>query len=197
VLGRTAGNAVEVKEAVDFLKGENVEPRLYEVTAALTAELLVLGKLAQDTTEARAKIAEVLANGKAAAQFEKMVQVLGGPAGFVDAPEKFLKAAPIVRDVYPDQTGIVTAVDTRGIGIGIVELGGGRTKPSDSVDHAVGLTNIAGLGEETGKGARPLATVHAKDEAGFERMAAKLKADITVSSGAAAAGDIIRQRIAA
>lgn len=197
VLGRTAGNAVEVKEAVDFLKGENVEPRLYEVTAALTAELLVLGKLAKDTAEARAKIAEVLANGKAAAQFEKMVQVLGGPAGFVDAPEKFLKAAPIVRDVYPDHTGVVTAVDTRGIGIGIVELGGGRAKPTDAVDHAVGLTNIAGLGEETGKGARPLATVHAKDEASFARMAATLKSVITVSADSAAAGDIIRQRIAA
>lgn len=197
VLGRTAGNAVEVQEAVEFLRGENVELRLYEVTAALTAELLVLGKLAKDTAEARAKIADVLGNGKAAAQFERMVQVLGGPSGFIDAPEKYLKAAPVVRDVYPDQTGVVTAVDTRGIGIGIVELGGGRAKPTDTVDHAVGLTNIAGLGEEVGKGARPLATVHAKDEAAFERMAATLKSVMAASTEAQAKGDIIRQRIAA
>lgn len=197
VLGRTAGNAVEVQEAVEFLRGENVEPRLYEVTAALTAELLVLGKLAKDTAEARAKIADVLGNGKAAAQFERMVQVLGGPSGFIDAPEKYMKAAPVVRDVYPDQTGVLTAVDTRGIGIGIVELGGGRAKPTDTVDHAVGLTNIAGLGEEVGKGARPLATVHAKDEAAFERMAATLKSVMAASTEAQAKGDIIRQRIAA
>lgn len=197
VLGRTAGNAVEVQEAVEFLRGENVEPRLYEVTAALTAELLVLGKLAKDSAEARVKIADVLGNGKAAAQFERMVQVLGGPSGFIDAPEKYLKAAPVVRDVYPDQTGVVTAVDTRGIGIGIVELGGGRAKPTDTVDHAVGLTNIAGLGEEVGKGARPLATVHAKDEAAFERMAATLKSVMAASTEAQAKGDIIRQRIAA
>ena len=197
VLGRTAGNAVEVQEAVEFLRGENVEPRLYEVTAALTAELLVLGKLAKDTTEARAKIADVLGNGKAAAQFERMVQVLGGPSGFVDAPEKHLKAAPVVRDVYPDQAGALSAIDTRGIGIGIVELGGGRAKPTDTVDHAVGLTNIAGLGEEVGKGARPLATIHAKDEAAFEKMAATLKSVMTVSADVRAEGDIIRRRIAA
>lgn len=197
VLGRTAGNAVEVQEAVEFLRGENVEPRLYEVTAALTAELLVLGKLAKDTAEARAKIADVLGNGKAAAQFERMVQVLGGPSGFIDAPEKYLKAAPVVRDVYPDQTGVLAAVDTRGIGIGIVELGGGRAKPTDTVDHAVGLTNIAGLGEDVGKGARPLATVHAKDEAAFEKMAATLKSVMTPSADAQPEGQIIRRRIAA
>ena len=197
VLGRTAGNAVEVKEAVDFLKNIDVDARLYEVTAALTAELLVLGKLAKDTAEAREKIADVLRNGKAAAQFERMVQTLGGPSGFIDAPEKFLKPAAIVRDVYPDQSGRVTAIDTRGVGIGIVELGGGRSKPTDSVDHSVGLTNIAALGEEVGKGARPLATLHARDEVSFERMAQKLRSVMTVSSAAAKAGEIVRRRVAA
>jgi thymidine phosphorylase len=197
VLGRTAGNAVEVIEAVDFLKGVNVDARLYEVTAALTAELLVLGKLAKDTLDARAKIAEVLGNGKAAAQFERMVTLLGGPAGFIDAPENFMRPAPIVRDVFPDKNGQVTAVDARGVGIGIVELGGGRSKPTDNIDHAVGLTNIAGLGEAVGKGARPLATVHARDEDSFEKMAQTLKAVMTVSTAAAQEGDIIRQRIAA
>ncbi|MDP2206015.1 MAG: thymidine phosphorylase [Alphaproteobacteria bacterium] len=197
VLGRTAGNAVEVKEAVDFLKGIDVDARLYEVTAALTAELLVLGKLAKDTLDARAKIAEVLGNGKAAAQFARMVGILGGPAGFIDAPEKFLKPAPVVRDVFPDENGHVTAVDARGVGIGIVELGGGRSKPTDHVDHAVGLTNIAALGEAVGKGGRPLATVHARDEDSFEKMAQTLKTVMTVSAAAAQEGDIIRRRIAA
>ena len=197
VLGRTAGNAVEVKEAVDFLKGIDVDARLYEVTAALTAELLVLGKLAKDTAEAREKIAEVLGNGKAAAQFARMTALLGGPAGFIEAPEKFLKPAPVIRDVFPDEAGCVTAVDARGIGIGIVELGGGRSKPTDSVNHAVGLTNIAALSEHVGKGARPLATVHAADEASFEKMAYKLKTVMTVSAAAAQEGEIIRRRIAA
>jgi thymidine phosphorylase len=197
VLGRTAGNAVEVKEAVDFLKGIHVDARLYEVTAALTAELLVLGKLAKDTTEAREKIAAVLGNGKAAAQFERMVAILGGPAGFVEAPEKYLKAAPVVRDVFPDENGKLAAVDARGVGIGIVELGGGRSKPTDSVDHAVGLTNIAALGEAVGKGGRPLATLHARDESSFEKMAQTLKTVMTVSAVAAQEGDIIRRRIAA
>jgi thymidine phosphorylase len=197
VLGRTAGNAVEVREAVDFLKGIDVDARLYEVTAALTAELLVLGKLAKDTADARAKIAEVLGNGKAAAQFARMVAVLGGPADFVEQPEKYLKPASVVRDVFPDAGGKIASVDTRGIGIGIVEMGGGRSKPTDNVDHAVGLTNIAGLGEEVGKGNRPLATVHAHDEVAFEKMAQTLKNVMKVSAAAAQEGDIIRQRIAA
>lgn len=195
VLGRTAGNAVEVQEAADFLKGVHVDPRLYEVTAALTAELLVLGKLAADTDEAREKIADVLGNGKAAAQFERMVKILGGPGDFLSAPEKYLQQAPLVRDVYPEHAGVVAGVDTRGIGIGIVELGGGRRKPTDSVDHAVGLTNIAALGEETGKGARPLATVHARDEAGFEQMAAAVKAAMTVSDAWSGQDTIIRRKV--
>jgi thymidine phosphorylase len=197
VLGRTAGNAVEVREAVDFLKGVEIDARLYEVTAALAAELLVLGKLAKDTSEAREKIADVLGNGKAAAQFERMVAVLGGPAGFVDAPARHLKSAPVVRDVFPDENGLVSAVDARGIGIGIVELGGGRSKPTDSVNHAVGLTNIAALGEDVGKGGRPLATVHAADEVSFAKMAETLKSAMMVSAAAAEGGEIIRRRIAA
>ncbi len=116
---------------------------------------------------------------------------------FVEQPEKYLKAAAVVLDVFPDASGKVKSVDTRGIGIGIVEMGGGRSKPTDNVDHAVGLTNIAGLGEEVGKGGRPLATVHAHDEASFEKMAQTLKNVMKVSAVAAQEGDIIRQRIAA
>lgn len=198
VLGRTAGNAVEVKEAADFLKNTDVDARLYEVNAALTAELLVLGKLAKDTNEARAKIAEVLANGKAAEHFARMVQLLGGSADFMDKPESHMAAAPIVRDVFPAQAGKITAVDARGVGIGIVEMGGGRSKPTDTVDHAVGLTQIAAIGEDVGTGARPLATVHARDEASFERMADTLRRVMTVDAAAnVEGGDIIRRRVAA
>lgn len=197
VLGRTAGNAVEVAEAVSFLKNENVDPRLYEVTAALTAELLVIGNLAENTDEARARIADVIGSGAAFEKFSKMAGLLGGDAGFAAAPEKFLQKAAVIRDVYPDQPGVVSAIDARGIGIGIVEMGGGRAKPSDRIDHSVGLTNIAQIGEEAGRGARPLATVHAKDEADFERMSETLKRVMAISAGCDAGQQIIRERIAA
>ncbi len=191
VLGRTAGNAVEVKESIEYLRNENVDPRLHEVTMALTAELLVLGKLAKDVTEARKKIETVLNNGKAAEHFFRMVAALGGP----DTPERHLKAAAFVKDFYPPQKGYVTAIFARAIGIGIVEIGGGRSKPTDTIDHSVGLTSVAQIGEEVGPGARPLATIHVKDEAAFAHMSKVLTAAMQIGAKPAASGDIIKGRI--
>lgn len=197
VLGRTAGNAVEVKEAIQYLKGESVDPRLHEVTASLTGELLVLGKLAENMKDARQKIATVLENGKAAEKFAEMVTLLGGPADLIEDTDKYLPAAPVVRDFRPQTLGRISAINARGIGIGIVEMGGGRAKPSDTVNHAVGLSNMAALGEEVGPGARPLATIHAKDEDSWQKMAETLKRVVMVSDRRAAQEDIIRLRVAA
>ena len=197
VLGRTAGNAVEVVEAIEYLQNKNIDTRLHEVNVALTAELLVLGKLAKDIPDARAKIETVIKNGKAAEHFAKMVTDLGGPPDLMDKPDKYLKRAPVVKDFFPAKKGRVSAIDARAIGIGIVELGGGRAKPTDGIDHAVGLTNVAQIGEEAGQGARPLATIHAKDESSWQKMADSLNAAITVSEAANAQEQLIRHRIAA
>ena len=196
VLGRTAGNAVEVLESVDFLAGKDRDERLYEVTLAQTAELLVLGKLAKDINEARQKIETVLANGKAADHFARMVRDLGGPADFMDRPQDYLKTAPIVLEVFPDGKGFVGKMDVRAIGIGIVELGGGRSKPTDKIDHSVGLTNVARSGEEVGKGAQPLAIIHATDEAKAQRMAQVLKTAMPVGDLIKLDDMLIRTRIA-
>lgn len=195
VLGRTAGNAVEVKEAVDYLKCIDIDPRLHKVNVALTAELLVLGRLAASVSEAEKKIEAVLANGKAAEKFAEMVSALGGPKDFMERADSYLAAAPIVRDFYPQEKGVVSGMDVRSIGIGVVELGGGRVRPSDKVDHSVGLSNIAQIGEEVGQGARPLATIHAQDQAAWDKMAARLQE--TVRLGAASASELIKARIAA
>lgn len=197
VLGRTAGNAVEVVEAIEYLQNKNIDKRLHEVNVALTAELLVLGKLAKDVAEARAKIDTVIQNGKAAEHFAKMVTDLGGPADLMQNPAKYLKRAAVVKDYFPAKKGRVSAIDARAIGIGIVELGGGRAKPTDGIDHAVGLTNVAQIGEEAGQGARPLATIHAKDEASWQKMAASLDAAVTVSEAANTQEQLIRHRVAA
>ncbi len=197
VLGRTAGNAVEVVEAIEYLQNKNIDARLHEVNISLTAELLVLGRLAKDVAEARAKIEAVIKNGKAAEHFAKMVAELGGPADLMDNPAKYLKRAAVVKDFFPAKKGRVSAIDARAIGIGIVELGGGRAKPTDGIDHAVGLTQVAQIGEETGQGARPLATIHAKDEASWQKMAASLEAAVTVSEAANTQEQLIRHRVAA
>jgi thymidine phosphorylase len=197
VLGRTAGNAVEVREAIDYLKGEKVDARLHEVTAALTAELLVLGKLAADVPEARRKIDAVLASGKAAEKFAQMVAALGGPADLMSRPDTYLRPAPVIKPCFPEEAGQVAGVDARAIGIGIVELGGGRSRPTDAIDHSVGLTDIAQIGEDVGQGGRPLAVIHAKDEETWQKMAGALQAAMRLDGQAQQAEALVRLRVAA
>ncbi|MDZ5646476.1 thymidine phosphorylase [Nitrospirillum sp. BR 11828] len=195
VLGTTAGNAVEVAECVAILRGEAPESRLWEVTRDLTAELILLGNLAADLTEARAKVDRALADGSAADRFSRMVAALGGPADFLERSEAYLVAAPVVRDIHAAEAGTVTAIDTRAVGIAVVALGGGRTRPQDGVDHRVGFTAIAGLGDQVGPGARPLARVHAATEADAEAAVAALAAAYTVGGGAARRGPTVADRI--
>ncbi|MEZ0223121.1 MAG: thymidine phosphorylase [Alphaproteobacteria bacterium] len=197
VLGRNAGNALEVAEAIEYLQNKNIDKRLHEVNVSLTAELLVLGKLAKDVAEARAKIEEVIKNGKAAERFAKMVVELGGPADLMEKPWNYLKKAAVVKDFYPEKKGRVSAIDARAIGIGIVELGGGRSKPTDGIDHSVGLTAIAQIGEEVGQGAKPLAVIHAKDDVSWQKMARTLAACVTISEKSDAKEELIKLRIAA
>ncbi|WP_044558561.1 thymidine phosphorylase [Azospirillum sp. B4] len=195
VLGTTAGNAVEVAECVAILRGEAPEARLWQVTRDLTAELVLLGKLAADLDEARARVDRALADGSAADRFSRMVAALGGPADFLERSDKYLVAAPVVRDIPAEDAGIVTAIDTRAVGIAVVALGGGRTRPQDGVDHRVGFTGIVGLGASVGPGCQPLARVHAATEADADAAVAALRRAFTVSAGPARRGPAVTERI--
>lgn len=183
VLGRTAGNAVEVREAIDHLTGAARDERLLEVTLALCAELLVLGKLHTDVPAARAAATHALQSGAAAERFDAMVAELGGPAGLVDAPARHLPRAPVIYPVEPRSPGVVSAVDVRAVGIAIVNLGGGRAREDDLVDHAVGVTEVAALGERVDPAGRPLALVHARDEDDAQRAADALRDAYVLSDG--------------
>ena len=164
VLGRTCGNAVEVLEAVQFLRGENRDPRLAAVIRALAAELLVLGHLEPNAAAAERRVDEVLANGKAVEQFARMVSALGGTSDFVEHAAARLPSAPVLRALPARRAGWVQRIETRRIGLACIELGGGRHKAEDTVDARVGLTAVAGLGDRVEAGA-PLAIVHAASEA--------------------------------
>ncbi|WP_375751152.1 thymidine phosphorylase [Vibrio sp. HN007] len=181
VLASSAGNAVEVREAVRFLTGEYRNPRLLEVTMALCAEMLVLANLAKDTDEARSKLQEVLDNGKAAECFGKMVAGLGGPADFVENYENYLEKAEVIKPVYADESGIVSAMDTRAIGMAVVGMGGGRRVATDSIDYAVGFDSFIRLGE-TADSDKPLAVIHARNESQWQEAADALKKAIKVGS---------------
>jgi thymidine phosphorylase len=192
VLGSAAGNAVEVREAIEFLTGRGRDDRLYQVTKALAAEVLTLSGL-MDATAAPLAVDGALDSGSAAERFAAMVAALGGPADIVERPDAHLPAAPIVRPVIAPRRGIITAVDTRAVGLVVMGLGGGRRKPTDRVDPAVGLTAVRGLGFRTGPN-RPVALVHARTEAAAAAAEAALLAAITLGDAAPPPTPIVRAR---
>ena len=188
VLGRSAGNAVEVREAIDHLTGTAADPRLREVTLALCAELLVLGGVARTPEGARSAATAALDDGRAAERFAAMVSALGGPSELLQAPDRHLPTAPSVHEVRPAREGVVAAVDVRAVGVAIIGLGGGRARESDAVDHAVGLTEVAGIGEPVAPGGRPLAVVHARDADGAARAADAVRRAYVLRDGPVAPG---------
>jgi thymidine phosphorylase len=162
-LALSAGNAVEVRNAVDFLTGDRRDARLESVTLALVAEMLLSAKLAPNHRQAMDKAGEALSSGKAAEIFAKMVAALGGPADFMEKPGHYLPVAPVTCVVKALQSGYVTSIDTRAIGIAVVTLGGGRIRPQDAIDHAVGITALQPIGAKMEKG-EPIALIHARSE---------------------------------
>ncbi len=194
VLGRDVGNALEVAEAAAYLTGERRDPRLHEVTIALAAEMLVLGGLAANPEGGASKAEAALYSGKAAEKFGAMVAALGGPADFLERPSAHLTAAPVTLPVHPSGAGIVASMDTRAIGVAVVELGGGRTRAADPVDHRVGLTEVAAIGEAVGPD-RPLAVVHAADTESAERAVAAVRRAMAIGENGGA-GPVVMERIA-
>jgi len=180
VLASSAGNALEVREAVLFLTGAERNPRLLEVTLALCSEMLMSGKLAASEEEARGKLQQALDNGRAAEVFARMVAAQGGPADFVERHEAYLPQPTLSKAVYADRPGIVSSMDTRALGMAVVAMGGGRQRASDAIDYSVGLSETIALGERA-DGQRPLAIVHASSEASWQQAAAAVRAAVTLS----------------
>jgi thymidine phosphorylase len=190
VLGSTAGNAVEVREAIDYLTGAEREPRLHEVTLALAASLLEQAGLSDD---GRADAGRALDSGAAAERFAAMVEALGGPADVLAAPG--LAAAPVTRAAAPEAPGVVTGMDCRAVGLVVTGLGGNRSREDDVIDPSVGLTEIAPVGAQVGPD-RPLAVVHAASEAAADEAIAALRAAVAVGDAAPAAGPVVAGKIA-
>ena len=199
-LADTAGNALEVAYAVDYLTGARREPRMHEVVMALCTEMLLLGRLARTPKAAQAMLTRALESGDAAERFQRMVAALGGPKKFIDAPWNFMERAAVEVPVWADRAGRVTAVDTRAVGMAVVALGGGRTRPQDPVDHAVGLTRLASVGDLVGDAAgtdRPLALVHARTQSAASQAASQVRAAYRIGGRMTAAVPAVRDRITA
>jgi len=189
-----AGNAVEVRVAIDYLTGKSRPARLHEVTMALCAEMLVISGLAATEEQARTKLRRALDSGEAAERFARMVRALGGPADLVEHPDAHLARAPIVVPVPALEPGHAVATDCRGLGLAVVGLGGGRIRPQDPIDFAVGLTDLVELGTQVQAG-QPLALVHARTQDAAERAVREVQAAYRIAPEPPAAQPMIYQTI--
>jgi thymidine phosphorylase len=165
------------------------------VTVALGAEMLLTGGLAASVEDGRARMERAIEGGAAAERFAAMVAALGGPRDLMERPEAHLAAAEVVRPVPAPRAGLVAGIDNRALGLAVVALGGGRMRAADPVDHAVGLTGLAGLGAAVSAG-DPLAFVHARTDAEAEAAARTVNAAYEIAEDAPARGPLIARRIA-
>jgi thymidine phosphorylase len=196
VLGSTCGNALEVLEAVQFLRGESVDQRLLEITRTLSAELLVMGGLAADDAAALQQVDAALSSGRALTQFGRMVAALGGPADFAERPAHYMPMAPVQLPVAAPRSGFVTGMTTRDIGLAVVELGGGRRKATDTIDPRVGFTQFAQIGQQVQAG-DVLAVVHAADMAAGEHAQQTLLTQLLISEASVPPTPVTLQRVVA
>ncbi len=193
-LADVAGNALEMAYAIDYLTGVRREPRMHEITMALCTEMLLHGRLARTPKAARTMLQVALDSGAAAEKFAQMVGALGGPKRFVENPWKHMERAPLQVAVTAAHAGAVTRIDTRAVGMVVVALGGGRTRPQDPVDHAVGLTGLAGIADAVGPD-RPLAIVHARTQAQVAQATELVRAAYRIGGKAGAVNEAVLDRI--
>ena len=194
-LATAAGNALEVIEVMETLTGTSVNTALWDLTAALGGEVLALAGLAADAADGEGRIVQALEAGAAAERFGEMVAAQGGPMDFVDRWPDRLPAAPVMMEVPALQDGFVAAIDGEALGHAVVHLGGGRLREGDRVNPSVGLSDLAGLGEEAGAGV-PLAMVHASTEDAARAAVQAVQAAYQIGAAPPAEPDLVLKRIA-
>ncbi|MGD9862353.1 MAG: thymidine phosphorylase [Pseudodonghicola sp.] len=194
-LAPALGNALEVDASLRVLTGLAAGP-LADLTAELGGQVLADAGLAADVATGTAQIRAVIADGRAADRFGRMIAAQGGPLGFVDNWARFLPEADVMLEVAARDEGYVTAMDGEALGLAVVELGGGRQVESDIVNPAVGLSHVIRLGAKVEKGT-PLAMVHAAREDAARRAAAAVRAAITIGPGPVTTPALIRERLGA
>jgi len=160
-LGHAVGNALEVVEAIDTLRGAGPED-FREHCLHVSAHMLVLGERAKDLDEGRKLAEKALEDGGAFEKFRALVLAQGGDITYIDDPDKFTKAK-FIEVVESPKSGYLDQVQARSVGEAAVELGAGRAKKGDPVDHAVGFVIHCKVGDKVEEG-QPLFTVHADDE---------------------------------
>lgn len=193
-LADAAGNALEIVNCVDFLCGDKAGTRLETVVLAFAAEMLVQAGTAANLSDGEQTARSALESGRAAETFGRMVHALGGPADFLERSHDYLTAAPVQLAVPAGRDGYLARCETRALGMAVVELGGGRRRASDAIDHRVGLNGLMPLGTEIAKG-EPIAFVHAENEEDAARIAADVARFFTIEDDAPPQASPVLKRI--
>lgn len=191
-LGQAVGNALEVAESIDCLRGCGPADTM-EVTYALGEQMLLLAGTAKTREAARARLQATIAEGTALAKFRTLVEAQGGDPRVVDEPAR-MKAARWRRTLAASRDGWVQRVDARGVALAAQRLGAGRAKAADPVDHAVGFSGLVKVGTRVSAGA-PLGVIHANDEAALAEAQAMLASAIVLGDSAGAAPRLIDEII--
>jgi pyrimidine-nucleoside phosphorylase len=192
-LGRCVGNALEVREAIETLRGDPADPRLLELATTVAAEMLVLGSVAADVGEARQVAADGLRSGAGLAKLRDIVQAQGGDPAPIDDPRQ-LPTAPIVVEVAATSDGYVADVEPMAVALTANRLGAGRARKGDPIDHAVGLEIVRAIGDAVRAG-DPLARVHARTEGQAQEAVAAVRAAFAVAAAPPERRPIVLDRV--
>jgi thymidine phosphorylase len=192
-LAASLGNALEIVEVMKVLTGRN-SGRLVDICAALGGTLLASAGLAEDQNKGGAAITAAIGDGRAAERFGKMVAAMGGPVQFVESWARFLPEAPVISEVIAARDGYINAIDGEALGLAVVAMGGGRQVESDTIDPAVGISDVLALGTKVSKG-QPIARLHAAREETARKTAQTIQAAIGISAKKPKLPDLIHARI--
>ncbi|SER81168.1 thymidine phosphorylase [Rhizobium sp. NFR03] len=195
-LADAVGNALEILNCLAFLRGEKQGTRLEQVVMALASEMLLVAGVTSGPVESQDAARRALESGIALDIFGRMVSALGGPVDFVERPEDYLPAAPVIRPVTAERAGSLATCDARALGMAVIGLGGGRTRADQAIDHSVGFSDILPLGTAVTAG-QMLARVHAADETAADEAISAFLAAYTIENAAPATRPIILSRLTA
>lgn len=190
ILGTTAGNAVEVLEVVDYLTGADRDAKLHEVVMTLAVQALLLTGLVDNAQDAQRKLERALDDGSATEKFSRMVCAQGGPADFVDCPQRYLSLGSVSHPIFPRDAGYINAVDVRILGNLIVGLGGGRRYVGDKLDYGVGFEQVKGIGDYVDSHT-PLMVARANEPGDIKTIEETIAASFQVSEAPAPANSVI------
>jgi pyrimidine-nucleoside phosphorylase len=191
-LGRAVGNALEVAESIDCLKGAGPKDTM-EVTYALGEQMLVLAKVAKTPAEARQKLEASITSGAALEKFRQLVAAQDGDARVVDEPARLPQAKHQVP-LPAARGGWVQEVDAMGVALAALRLGAGRARAEDRIDPAVGVGRLVKTGERVESGA-PLCVIHANDEKTLAEARAILGKAIVIGDAPVTAAKLIDELI--